>query len=255
MALIFRFNRISTLALGLLLFASTAFAAPLIEMVNVKGGCFQMGDTFDDGSDKEKPVHEVCVANFSIGKYEITQTQWKSVMGNNPSKFTGNNLPVETVSWYNVQTFIGKLNSLTGKQYRLPTEAEWEYAAKSGGKEERWAGVSDPSLLDEYAWNEDNSGKKTHPVGTKKPNKLGIYDMTGNVFEWCQDIFRGDWYEKSEKNNPLGPAKGPERVVKGGCWYSAVGFSRTAYRFGHSPDHRNSNLGFRLVLPMDPANR
>ena len=113
--------------------------------------------------------------------------------------------------------------------------------------------ASDPSTLNEYAWHEDNSGKRTHTVGTKKPNNLEIYDMTGNVFEWCQDIFRVDWYKESEKDNPRRPVKGPERLMRGWCWYSAVGYNRTAYRFGISPDHRNSNFGFRLVLPENPV--
>lgn len=243
--------RLFALVASLLIIATNSFAAaPKIKMVNVKGGCFQMGDTFDDGSDKEKPVHEVCVGDFYIGKYEVTQAQWMAVMGKNPSKFHGDKRSVENVSWYNVQKFIGKLKSITGKQYRLPTEAEWEYAAKSGGKEEKWSGTSDPSKLYEYAWYEDNSSKKTHVVGTKKPNNLGIYDMSGNVFEWCQDIFRGDWYEESDKDNPLGPPKGPERVIRGGGWFNSAGYIRTAYRFGKSPDYRDENVGFRLVLPL-----
>lgn len=245
--------RLSTLAITLLMIVTTSFAATQIEMVKVKGGCFQMGDIFADGGKEEKPVHEVCVGDFHIGKYEVTQAQWKGVMGKNPAKFTGDRRPVESVSWYAVQTFIGKLNAMTGKQYRLPTEAEWEYAAKSGGKEEKWAGTSDPVKLNEYAWYEDNSLKKSYAVGTRKPNNLGIYDMSGNVFEWCQDIFSDDWYDVSDKDNPLGPPKGPNRVIRGGSWYNSAGYIRTSYRFGNSPDSRGQYVGFRLVLPVSDA--
>ncbi|MDP2279759.1 MAG: SUMF1/EgtB/PvdO family nonheme iron enzyme, partial [Nitrospirota bacterium] len=183
-----------------------------MEIVFVKGGCFQMGDTFGDGESDEKPVHEVCVDDYYIGKYEVTQGQWKAIMGNNPSHFKdcGDNCPVEQVSWNDVQEFIQKLNEKNnppsppftkgGKGgFRLPTEAEWEYAARSGGKSERYSGGND---IDSVAWYNKNSGGKTHPVGTKQPNGLGIYDMSGNVWEWVNDWYDEFYYKNSPKNNP-----------------------------------------------------
>jgi len=147
-----------------------------------------MGDTFGDGKKDEKPSHKVCVNDFYLGIYEVTQGQWEKVMGNNPSSFKkGNNYPVERVSWEDVQQFIHRLNSQTGRKYRLPTEAEWEYAARSGGKQEKYAGTNQEGELKEYAWFTANSDFQTHPVGQKRPNGLGIYDMIGNVSEWCAD--------------------------------------------------------------------
>ncbi|HUV08617.1 MAG TPA: SUMF1/EgtB/PvdO family nonheme iron enzyme, partial [Spirochaetia bacterium] len=162
-----------------------------IDFVLIKGGCFQRGDTFGDGRADEKPVRTVCVDDFYIGKYEVTQSQWQSVMGNNPSFFKkcGEKCPVEQVSWNDIQEFITKLNTKTGKKYRLPTEAEWEYAARSGGRKEKYAGTSSDIELGKYAWYSANSGGSIHPSGQKQPNGLGLYDMTGNAWEWCQD-----WY-------------------------------------------------------------
>lgn len=155
----------------------------------VKGGCFQMGDVFGDGEEIERPVHQVCLNDFFMGKYEVTQEEWQSVMDNNPSRFVFSRLPVESISYRDAQNFIGKLNSLTGRNYRLPTEAEWEYAARSGGKREKWAGTSNENEVSEYAWHQDMSDGMTHFVGLKKPNGLGIYDMSGNVMEMVQDPY------------------------------------------------------------------
>ncbi len=222
-----------------------------MEFVLVKGGCYRMGDTFGDGYDDEKPVHEVCVDGFYIGKYEVTQGQWEKVMGNNPSSFRkGNDYPVEGVSWNNVREFIKKLNIKTGKSYRLPTEAEWEYAAKSVGKSEKFAGTSNESALSEFAWYWDNSKRSTHPAGQKKPNGLGIYDMSGNVLEWCSDRRSGDYYSESPRKNPKGPASGSYRVVRGGGWNSLAGFCRSSLRNILDPSDVSSDLGFRLVLPQ-----
>ncbi|MEN6422232.1 MAG: formylglycine-generating enzyme family protein [Smithella sp.] len=190
-----------------------------MEMIFVKGGCFQMGDTVGGGEADEKPVHQVCLSNFYMGKYEVTQGQWQQIMGNNPSHFSscGDNCPVEKVSWNDVQDFIRRLNSQTGKNYRLPTEAEWEYAARSGGKSEQYSGGAD---VDSVAWYDGNSGRKTHPVGQKKPNGLGLHDMSGNVWEWCQDWYSDKYYSQSNRDNPSGPSSGSNRVLRGGSWFN-----------------------------------
>ncbi len=222
---------------------------PEIEMVFVKGGCFQMGDTFGDGYGDEKPIHEVCVGDFYIGKFPVTQKQWQKVMGNKPSYFKGDELPVEQVSWDDVQEFITKLNRQTGKAYRLPTEAEWEYAARSGGKAEKWAGANIESELSDYAWGYENSGRKTHPVGQKKPNGLGLYDMAGNVCEWVQDWYDKDYYKKSPKGNPKGPKKGTVKALRGGSRFGKPQTMRTTDRFWNEPTERLYCFGFRLTFP------
>lgn len=223
-----------------------------MEFVLVPGGCFEMGDVFGDGSKEEKPVHTVCVDDFYMARYEVTQTVWKDLMGNNPSYFKkGENYPVDNVSWEQAMAFIQKLNLKTGKTYRLPTEAEWEYAARSGGKKEKWAGTNSEKSLQEYAWYRDNSQETTHRVGEKKPNALGLYDMTGNVWEWCLDWYRMDSYQNSEKNNPKGPGSGVFKALRGGSiMYSAV-HGRTTSRAGLWPSaEENQFFGFRLVLPV-----
>lgn len=231
---------------------AVGFTCPVsrIEFVFVKGGAFKMGDSFSDGDDDEKPVHEVSLDSFLIGKYPVTQRQWQAVMGTNPSEFktSGLDAPVENVSWYDVQEFIKKLNIKSCKSYRLPTEAEWEYAARSGGKNEKWAGTSDESSLASYAWYDKNSGDCTHPVGQKKPNWLGLYDMSGNVKEWV-----GDWYGRYStdcQQNPRGPSSGTFRVDRGGGWGYCQGFVRAAIRGGDLPDLRSYNLGVRLLAPQ-----
>jgi formylglycine-generating enzyme required for sulfatase activity len=214
-------------------------------MVHVNGGCYEMGDTFGDGSTDERPVHTVCVEDFSIGKYEVTRRQWRAIMKNNPSFFSrcGDDCPVEGVSWYDAQEFIRKLNKKTGRNYRLPTEAEWEYAARRGGKEERWSGTSDEQELGEYAWYDANSGNSPHPVGQKKPNGLGIYDMSGNVWEWVQDIYKyaantADSMSNREKTGS---------VSRGGGWKAKPTDARASNRFYAHPGHRYNNQGFRLA--------
>lgn len=217
-----------------------------MEFVFVKGGCYQMGDTFGDGESDEKPVHEVCVDDYYIGKYEVTQGQWKSIRGNNPSYFSscGDNCPVEQVSWNDIQDYIRSLNQRTGNTYRLPTEAEWEYAARSGGKSEKYSGGND---LDSVAWYDSNSAKQTHIVGQKRPNGLGIYDMTGNVWEWCQDWYGGSYYASSPKDNPQGAGSGSYRVLRGGSWSNLAKFARLAIRNKNNPDYRDYRNGFRLA--------
>ncbi len=231
-----------------------ALADPIkaIEFVLVKGGCFQMGDTFGDGQADEKPVHSVCVDDFYMGKYEITQGQWQSVMGNNPSYFKncGEKCPVEQVNWNDIQEFINKLNAKTGKKYRLPTEAEWEYAARSGGKKEKYAGTSSDAELGKYAWYSGNSGGSTHLSGQKQPNGLGLYDMTGNVWEWCQDSYGETYYSQSPRKNPAGPPSGIRRVLRGGAWIFEPAGIRAAIRYGLTPASRSDLYGFRLSLPV-----
>jgi formylglycine-generating enzyme required for sulfatase activity len=163
--------------------------------------------------------------------------------------FSGDRLPVDSVSWEEVQQFISKLNASTGKQYRLPTEAEWEYAARSGRKQEKWSGTGDEAILGDYAWYGANSDDTTHEVGTKKPNSLGLYDMTGNVWEWVQDWYEDVYYESTSRVNPLGPLTGSRRVLRGGSWRGAAGIVRAASRGYLAPSRRYYDIGFRLVCP------
>ncbi len=218
------------------------------EMVAVKGGTFTMGGTSEQGNDAEsdeKPTHSVTLSDYYIGKFEVTQELWQAVMGNNPSYFKGTNLPVEQVSWNDIQDFIRKLNKKTGTNFRLPTEAEWEYAARGGNKSNGYK-YSGSNNIDNVAWYGSNSGSKTHPVGQKTPNELGIYDMSGNVWEWCQDWYGN--YSSSSQTNPKGPSSGSHRVLRGGSWYINAGYCRISHRFNYNPFNRNSNYGFRLVL-------
>jgi formylglycine-generating enzyme required for sulfatase activity len=221
-----------------------------MEFVFVKGGCFQMGNTFGDGEPDEKPVHEVCVDDFYMGKYEVTQGQWQTVMGANPSYFKecGVNCPVEQVSWNDVQEFISRLNQRSGKRFRLPTEAEWEYGARSGGKREKWSGTSREGKLGQYAWYDGNSAGRTHRVGEKRPNGLGLHDMTGNVWEWCSDWYGENYYRGRPRNNPKGPDNGSSRVLRGGSWGNSPRYMRAADRYEDIPTDRGGNYGFRLGL-------
>jgi len=218
------------------------------EMVFVQGGTFTMGCTAEQGNDCndwEKPAHQVTLSNFSIGKYPVTQKEWVSVMGSNPSQFKGDNLPVERVSWNDAQEFIRILNAATGKNYRLPTQAEFEYAARGGNKSKGFK-YSGSNRVDDVAWHQGNSGNKTHPVGTKAPNELGIYDMSGNVYEWCSDWF-GD-YSSAAQTNPTGVATGSHRVIRCGSWANDAYDCRVSDRFSKTPDHRRNYIGFRLVI-------
>ena len=218
-------------------------------MVYVEGGTFTMGATSEQGGDadsNEKPTHQVTLSSYYIGKYEVTQAEWQAVMGTNPSCFKGDNLPVDCVSWDDCQEFIRKLNELTGKQFRLPTEAEWEYAARGGKRSYgvKYAGGSD---IDNVGWYWKNSNSTTHPVGLKRPNELGLYDMSGNVYEWCQDWYGS--YSSSPQTNPTGPATGNDRVLRGGNWNNTAGRCRLSYRHDFVPDIRDRNYGLRLALP------
>lgn len=230
------------------------------EMVLVEGGTFTMGATSEqvgDADEDESPAHQVTLGDFYIGKYLVTQELWTKVMGSNPSKYKGRkNLPVESVSWDDCQTFISKLNELTGKTFRLPTEAEWEYAARGGNKSQGYK-YSGSNALDVVAWYFDNSNYKfkyvdemivkTHEVGTKQPNELGVYDMSGNMWEWC-----GDWYgsyDSFEQTNPTGPATGTARVLRGNGWNAHASDCRVSARRCGNPSVKGSDyIGFRLVL-------
>jgi formylglycine-generating enzyme required for sulfatase activity len=213
-------------------------------LVLVEGGSFNMGS--EDGEDWERPVHKVRLSAYYISKYPVTQAQWQAVMGNNPSEFKGDTRPVEKVSWEDCQEFIGKLNRLTGKEYRLPTEAEWERAARGGNKSRGYT-YSGSNNLDAVGWYCDNSGGEPHAVGQKRANELGLYDMSGNVWEWCNDWYGSNYYDQSPSSNPQGASSGSGRVLRGGCWYDDAPDCRFAYRFRRTPSDRSSRIGFRLV--------
>ena len=213
-------------------------------MIAVKGGTFQMGATAehaDYANSDEKPVHSVTLSDYYIGETEVTQELWVAVMGSNPSFYTGNKCPVEEVSWNDCQTFITKLNALTGENFKLPTEAQWEYAARGGNKASGYL-YSGSNNIGDVAWYNNNS---THPVKTKAPNELGIYDMSGNVWEWCSDWF-GD-YSSSSITNPTGPSSGSGRVLRGGSRNSSAKGCRVANRDYGAPDGRGSHIGLRLA--------
>ncbi|WP_282776074.1 formylglycine-generating enzyme family protein [Phaeodactylibacter xiamenensis] len=220
-----------------------------LEMVKVEGGTFMMGgNNYDD----EKPIHEVKVPNFHIGKHPITQEQWAAVMGNYPARFRGRAYPVEQVSWDGTQAFLKKLNQLTGKTFRLPSEAEWEYAAR-GGKYNQGLQYAGSNKLKEVGWYDNNSNGQTQPVGLKLPNELGIFDMSGNVWEWCADLWHENyegapvdgsaWVTEGEKNR---------RVVRGGSWYGFDLYCRPSGRFRYVTDFRNYYFGFRLARYHPP---
>lgn len=236
---------------GQILTGKKAAYGEIEDMVFVKGGCFEMGDTFGDADRAERPAHIVCVSDFYMGRYEVTQRLWADVMGSNPSRFKGcDDCPVERVSWYDAQSFLEKLGSKDGRKYRLPTEAEWEYAARSGGKKEKYAGISSDNALGRYAWYYSNSESKTHPVGMKKPNGLGLYDMTGNVWEWTMDCYDDNYYKSSPKDNPQGALKGPYRVLRGGSWSNYRWYTRASIRDGFNPNVRFSYYGLRFVRTL-----
>ena len=224
-----------------------------MEFVWVAGGCYEMGcgSWAGDCDNDEKPVHKVCLDGFWMGKYEVTQGQWKKVMGKNPSRFKASflknrdNYPVEKVSWNDAKDFISKLNSRSSYKFRLPTEAEWEHAARSGGKAEKYSGSNNVGAV---AWYRENSGDTTHPVGTKAPNGLGIYDMSGNISEWCEDVYSKGAYSNPQRNNPISiyTEKGSLRVFRGGSWNDLAHGCRSAVRSRYTPGFGDGDLGFRL---------
>lgn len=213
-------------------------------LLKLSGGTFVMGDTFGDGFSWERPTHQVTVSDFYIGKYEVTQAEWQAVMGTNPSQFTtcGANCPVESVSWNDVQTFITTLNRKSGANYRLPTEAEWEYASRSGGQSQKYSGSNDVNAV---AWYVTNSGSTTHPVGQLQANGLGLYDMSGNVWEWVSDWF--GTFDSTAKTNPTGPSVGATHVQRGGAFNGGAIYVRATMRNESSLDPPSSMIGFRLA--------
>ena len=224
------------------------------EMVAVEGGTFTMGGTPEQGSDAyddEFPTHSVTLSDYCICKFEVTQELWLAVMGSWPgtapsvSYGLGDDYPAYYVSWNDCQEFITELNQLTGRMFRLPTEAEWEYAARGGNMSGGYK-YSGSNSIGEVAWYYDNSGSKTHAVGTKSPNELGIYDMSGNVWEWCQDWYGS--YSSGSQTDPTGPSSTSFRVLRGGSWGGSARGCRVSIRDNIAPDYRISNFGFRLVL-------
>ena len=222
-----------------------------IPMVVVAGGTFEMGGIETYGEQcypDEFPKHTVTVDDYYIGQFEVTQELYKFVMGYNPSHFVGDSLPVDNISWVDAKTFIHELNKMTGKQYRLPTEAEWEFAARGG----RWSqdlNYSGSDDLNAVGWCDGNSGRRTHAVGTKAPNELDIYDMCGNVYEWCQDRYA--IYKADPQTNPQGPDFGKARVMRGGSWRSEARNCRNTYRSSEDYEAHILNCGLRLAMDYE----
>ena len=219
-----------------------------LKMIFVEGGTFAMGS--NAGSGDEKPVHNVTLDSYYIGETEITQAQWRAIMGTNPSRYTGDNRPVEMVSWDDAQKFCKKLSELTGKRYVLPTEAQWEYAARGGNKSKGFTYSGSNNVGDVAVYSTSSHSN----VKSKKPNELGIYDMSGNVWEWCSDLYGSSYYSSSPKTNPQGPSSGSTRVLRGGGWNYSSSNCRVAYRIGDGPSYRCVNYGFRVVCLPEGSN-
>ena len=218
------------------------------KMIYVEGGTFTMGATgrlSDVSYSNEKPTHTVTLSSYSIGETEVTQALWEAVMDSNPSYFSGSNIPVENVSWDDCQDFVRKLNALTGEYFRLPTEAEWEFAARGGNKSQGYL-YAGSNTINNVAWYSGNSFSETLNVAIRQANELGLYDMSGNVLEWCFDWY-GD-YSSSSQTNPIGPDSGSHRVYRGGSWFSNMRDCRVSYRGGYTPAYCDNDLGFRLAL-------
>ena len=218
-----------------------------IEFVHIPAGSFTMGtpDNEPGRNSDESPVHKVTISNpFYIGKYEVTQAQYVALMGNNPSKFKGKNLPVDSVTWLEAMNFCKKLSEMTGHKYRLPTEAEWEYACRANTTTTFYWG---DNMDDSFAWYKENSEETTHPGGMKKPNPWGLYDICGNIEEWCCDWYSRTYESKEHVTDPQGPDSGELRVRRGGCWYHSAPCLRAGNRFFYQPDERHAQIGLRVV--------
>jgi formylglycine-generating enzyme required for sulfatase activity len=218
-----------------------------LTIIQVTGGCYSMGDNFGNGHYDERPTHRVCVDDFGIADTEVTQEFWEKVTGMNPSQNKGPDNPVDFVSWHDAMNFVVALNERTGRHFRIPTEAEWEYAARGRGKLEEWAGTNDEDDLIEYAWFDFTSKYKSHPVKKKAPNLLGIYDMSGNVWEWVTDYYDMGYYSNSPTANPEGPEFSVWRSIRGGSFTDDSRKLRTSGRYGSVPTRRTSNVGFRIA--------
>ena len=225
-----------------------------VRAVYVPGGVFSMGDSTALGAFDERPAHRVEVSAFCLGQYEVTQAEWEREMGGNPSFFKGPDLPVENVSWQDAMRFLQRLSERHGRRYRLPTEAEWEYAARGGGGKgegSTWAGASQESELPRFAWYLRTSGGKTRAVGQKAPNRLGLYDMTGNVWEWCADWYADAYYASSPPKDPAGPDSGRSRVMRGGSWAEAAKHVRASNRDSAKETYRHYTLGLRVARDVE----
>jgi formylglycine-generating enzyme required for sulfatase activity len=219
-------------------------------MVKLDGGTFTMGCVNLQDSECynwEKPRHTVTINTFYLGKFDVTEKEWAVIMGTNPSKKNCDECPVINITWFDATVFINKLNQLSGKNYRLPTEAEWEYAAKGGNKGHGYK-YSGDDVASNVAWYDSTISKETHPVGEKKPNELGLYDISGNVWQWCADWFDEKYYSKSPSNNPQGPTTSTtDRVVRGGSWWGPMRDCRVANRDKFPPNSKDDDVGFRLA--------
>ncbi len=222
---------------------------PVIKMISVQGGCFQMGDSSGIGDNDERPVHEVCLSDYYIAETEVTQELWNIVLGKNPVPRASRSpkRPVTNVSWIMANKFVHQLNVITQKFYRLPTEAEWEYAAREGGKDTMWSGTNKESRVGRYAWFEDNSEDRFHDVKTKRPNALGIYDMSGNAQEWVEDKFDFDYYQTSPVKDPYGPDFSLWRAVRGGSILDGSHKIRATSRYAKESVLLDIRIGFRLA--------
>jgi len=222
---------------------------PVTELIFVRipGGTFSMGDIFGDGSENERPVHSVTLSTCYLSVHPVTQQAWGRVMDRNPSRYVGEDLPVESVSWFDAQEFLTRLQEKSPLQgtYNLPTEAQWEYAARSGGRPERHAGGDD---LDALGWYADNCDGKPQPVGKKRPNGFGLYDMSGNVWEWCADVFHADAYARHATEDPVEARRGEERVLRGGAFHLDAWSARTVRRFSLNPEFCGPAVGFRIIF-------
>ena len=222
-----------------------------MEFVLIPAGSFSMGSDEELGDGDESPKHKVILTkSFYLGRCEVTQAQWQRIMGSNPSQFKGVDRPVDTVSWDDCQVFLSKLQARTGHRFALPTEAQWEYASRAGNTN-RWSFGDNPSAVGDYAWCDVNAGGATHPVGGKKPNVWGLYDMSGNVWEWCGDFYTKHAYDGGDAVDPLGPLTGTGRVLRGGAWGGDDDYLRCACRNCAGADAANNGTGLRCVMVVD----
>ncbi|HZG83995.1 formylglycine-generating enzyme family protein [Paenibacillus sp.] len=221
-----------------------------MEFVLIRSGSFTMGSSLHAGDGDEAPEHKVTITKpFYLGKYEVTQEQWEDIMGYNPSQFKGDRRPVDSVSWEEAQIFLKKLQDKTGQKFGLPTEAQWEYAARAGTRT-TWDFGDSESILGDYAWFGENSGDETHPVGQKKPNAWGLFDMYGNVQEWCNDWYANP-YPEGDVSDPQGPGSGDSRVLRGGAWGDDFTMVRSAYRNASGADAKTPGIGLRVVMIIE----